>query len=248
MAVEQPAEHHADHRHRSVVGPAQAPPQFVTRFRLGAVIGHGGGARGMQPDAGVELFHASEDGIELRQVERLAGDVGIDQHAARAQRGDGAARLAHRAIHVGETQRRGKSGKALRVLGAQLGHAIVGDARELQPDVRLGDLFDRRVGQRDDLPVVAVFVHLRKARVKIEQLGDAAQARADILQLRCHLHHFREEAVGIDVAIDVDFGAHRLLSRARRPLRPADRPAARGGTCRGSRRPYRSSPDGCRWC
>src|SRR5262249_46159581 len=51
-------------------------------------------------------------------------------------------------------------------------------------------------------------VHLLEARAKIEKLGHAAQPLADILQIWRDPDHLLEIAVGIDVAIDVDYRAH----------------------------------------
>ena len=70
----------------------------------------------------------------------------------------------------------------------------------------LGDVLDRRIGQRDDLAVVAELVHLAEARVEIEQLCHAAQPLADVLELRRDLGHLLEKAVREDVAVDVDGG------------------------------------------
>ena len=190
-----PVEHHADHRDRGVIGPAQAPPHLVARFLLALVVGHRRGARRMQPDRRVQLRHGGEERLELVEIERLAGDVGIDQRAGRAQRVDGAARLVDRAFHVGHAQRGGEGRKALRVLVAERRHLVIGDARQRQARFRRGDVLDRRVGQRDDLAVVAEGVHLLEARVEVEQLGDAAQARADVLELGRDLHHLLEETV-----------------------------------------------------
>ena len=71
-----------------------------------------------------------------------------------------------------------KDGKRSGYLRHNSRHRIVGDARELQADVRLGDVLDGRIGQRDDLPVIAELVHFLEARVEIEQFFDAAQPLA----------------------------------------------------------------------
>ena len=62
----------------------------------------------------------------------------------------------------------------------QFGHRVVGDAGEIQTDIRPSDILDGRVGQRDDLPIVAEFVHLLETRVEVEELGNAAQPLADV--------------------------------------------------------------------
>ena len=66
----------------------------------------------------------------------------------------------------------------------QLRHGVVRDARELLRGPALRDFFERGVGQRDDLPVVAERIHLGETHLEIEQLLHPAQPRADVLQLR----------------------------------------------------------------
>ena len=89
---------------------------------------------------------------------------------------------------------------------AQLRHGVVADPRQIEADVAGGEVLDRRIGQRDDLAVVAELVHLAEALVEIEQLFDAAQPRPDIAELRREAVHLLEELVREDVAVDVDDG------------------------------------------
>ena len=95
----------------------------------------------------VELGHRRENRLEFRLIERLAGDVGVDQHAARAEILDRAPRFRDRAFDIGQAQRGGEGRETLRMLAAQLGHRVVGDAREVEADVGWRDVLDRRIGQ-----------------------------------------------------------------------------------------------------
>src|SRR5581483_4204170 len=59
-------------------------------------------------------------------------------------------------------------------------------------------------GQRDDLAVIAELIHFAEALIEVEQLLDATQAHADILELRCGRGHLLEEAVREDMAKNID--------------------------------------------
>src|SRR5262244_2234887 len=83
-------------------------------------------------------------------------------------------------------------------------YGVVADAREVEPDLAGGKVLDRRVRQRDDLPVVAELVHLAEALVEVEQLFDAAQPRGDVAEPRRDAIHLLEELVGEDVTVDID--------------------------------------------
>src|SRR5581483_2970963 len=96
--------------------------------------------------------------------------------------------------------------KAIRVLAAKLGHRVIRYACEIEADVGRRDILDCRIRQGDDLAIIAELVHLLEARIKIEQLGHAAQAFPDVFELWCDLRHLTEKSVRIDVAIDVDNG------------------------------------------
>src|ERR1043166_10328768 len=107
---------------------------------------------------------------------------------------------------------------------AQLGHGVVGDTRQLEADLALGDVLDRRIGQRDHLAIVAEGVHLAEALVEVEQFGHHAQALAEILELRRDLGHLGKETLRIDMGVDVDQRRHEnlpwsmILSENRYPL------------------------------
>ena len=108
----------------------------------------------MDPDRQVVRGDRREERPEARLVERMAGDVGEGLHAPRAHL-DGAVHLGDGEIDVVQVDRRGERRKAVRMFRDKLGHRIVGDLGEIVGDRALGDVLDRRVGQRDDLPVVA---------------------------------------------------------------------------------------------
>ena len=204
MAVEQPAENEPRHRHRGLVGPPEAPPHLVARLLLRRVVRHAGGARRMQPDRQVVAGERREYRRKARLIERVPGDVGENLNAARAQRLDRALGFRERPVHVVERDGRDKGREAVGMARAEFRHGIVGDARERLCGRALRDVLDRRVGQRDHLPVVARGIHLAEAGVEIEQLGHAAQPRADVLEPGRDPAHLRKEAVGQDVGIDVD--------------------------------------------
>jgi hypothetical protein len=90
------------------------------------------------------------------------------------------------------------------MLRAQFRHGVIADARKPRASRTGRDVLDRRVRQRDDLPIVAEGIHLAESLAEIEQLGDGAQPLAQIFGLRRHLGHFLKELLGVDVAIDVD--------------------------------------------
>src|SRR5512144_1956216 len=92
------------------------------------------------------------------------------------------------------------------MLPAKLRKRVIGDACEVEADIGRRDVLDRGIRQRDDLAVVAEFVHFLEAGIKVEQLGHAAQPFSDIFEVWCGLGHFPEKAVRIDVTIDVDNG------------------------------------------
>ena len=185
----------------------------------------------MQPDRQVELRHGREDRLEGRIVERLAGDIGEDLDAAGAELVDRAPRLLHRALDVGHRHGRDEGREALGMARAQLRHGVVADARQVEAGLAGGEILDRRVGQRDDLAVVAELVHLAKALVEIEQLLDAAQPRPDIAEPRRNAVHLLEELVREDVTVDVD---DRLAGHCRslcEHTRCHSRRTARGNAC-----------------
>src|SRR6516164_3154351 len=215
IAVEQAAKHHAHHRHRGVVGPAEAPPHLEPRLRLLGIIRHARRARRVQPDRQIELRHGRENRLENFFVERPARHAGEDLDAAGAELADRAPRLRDRAVHVRHRERGDEGRQALGMARGELGHGVVADAREVEPDLAGGEILDRRIRQRDDLAVIAELVHLAEALVEIEQLFDAAQPRGDVAEPRRDAVHLLEELVGKDVTVDID---DRVAWHRRSPL------------------------------
>src|SRR5262245_33835544 len=109
----------------------EAPPHFKSRFFFGWIIRHCCSTDRMQPDWQVELGHRRENWLELLLVERLAGDIRIDQYAAGAEVLDSATGFRDRALDVGKTQRGCKGRETIRMLPAKLGHRVIGDPREI---------------------------------------------------------------------------------------------------------------------
>src|SRR5207237_10619983 len=165
---------HPHYGKRVAIGPAEAPPHLEAGFLLFGVIRHARGARWMQPDRQIKLRHRGEDRLESFLVERAARNISENLNASGAELLDRAARLLHRAFYVRHRQRGDKSWEAVGIARTQLGHGVVADAREVEPGLAGGKVLDRRIGQRDDLPIIAELVHLTKPLVKIEQLFDAA--------------------------------------------------------------------------
>ena len=97
------------------------------------------------------------------------------------------------------------------MLGAKLGHRIVGDLCQVVRHLALGNVLDRRVGQRDDLPVFADLVHVAEAQVEVEQLAHAAQPLAHVAELGRAALQLLEEPVREDVGVDVDDHGERFL-------------------------------------
>ena len=98
-----------------------------------------------------------------------------------------------------------KAGKRFGCLAHQLGHRVVGDLREIVRHRALGNVLDRRIGQRDDLAVVvADLVHVAEAQIEVEQLAHAAQPLAHVAELRRAALQLLEEPLREDVGVDVD--------------------------------------------
>ena len=98
-----------------------------------------------------------------------------------------------------------KAGKRFGMLGDKFGHRVVGDLREIVRHLALGDVLERRIGQRDDLPVVvADLVHVLEAQVEVEQLAHAAQPLAHVAELGRAALQLLEKPLREDVGVDVD--------------------------------------------
>src|SRR5262245_7447766 len=226
IAVEQAAKHHAHHRHRGVVGPAEAPPHLEPRLLLLGIVRHARRARGMQPDRQIELRHRRENRLEGFFIKRPAGHAGEDLDAASAELVDRAPRLLYRAVHVRHRERGDEGREARGMARGELGHGVVADAREVQPDLAVGKVLDRRIRQRDDLAVVAELVHLAEALVEIEQLFDSPQPRRDVAEPRRDAIHLLEELIRKDVTVDID---DRVIGHRRSPSLNASRHARASG-------------------
>src|SRR6516165_6761425 len=118
MVVHDLGEHQAGHGSRGLVRPAERPPDFVERFFLVDIVRHVGPARRMQPDRLAELVHLFPERQILRPVERLAGDVGVDLHAERAELLGRTLRLAHAGVGRIERYLRDPAGKMVAFLRA----------------------------------------------------------------------------------------------------------------------------------
>ena len=159
----------------------------------------------MQPDRQVAFGQRLEDRKELGFVERAAAHVGEKLHAARAQLTGGPLQFAQRGLDVVHGQRRHEGGKAVGVLLDQLGHALVGQPRQLHRLRRRGVRLDGRRGQREDLAVVVPeLIHHPEAAVQVVQGGQAAHPLAHVPELAGHLQHAVEEAARKDVREDIE--------------------------------------------
>ena len=145
---------------------------------------------------------AGEQRLEHGFVERPAGERRKNLHAGGAELVDGALGLLDRTHDVGERQRGDEAGKAVGMLLAKLRHGVVGDARQRQALAGRGEILDRRIGQRDHLPVVAELVHFLEPRIEVVDLAHAAQPGRDIAELWRDLVHLVEKAGGRDVAVE----------------------------------------------
>ncbi len=196
-------EHQPRHRRRGLVGPAEGPPDFVSRFLLAGVVGEAGVARRMQPDRLVELLHRREKRLELRFIEWLAGNVGVDLHAERAVL-DRAGRLADAGIGCVEGDLRHPAGEVVLVLGADLGEFIVDQLGVFVrlDAVALGEGFQRRHRVGQYLRIVLERIDHLLARIDIVDARHPAHALADIgitavdQQLEHPARH--EMGIGID--------------------------------------------------
>ena len=91
------------------------------------------------------------------------------------------------------------------------GHRVVGDPRQLRPLFGRGDVFERRVGQGDDLAVIAIRIHLAKPSFEIVQKGHVGQTLADIAKVRRHREHFFICGFGKYMGVDIDDHASLLF-------------------------------------
>ena len=156
-------------------------------------------------------MHLLEDRREFRIVERAAVDVGEDLDAAGAQGLDRALHLLERRLDVVHRHRGDEAGEALRVLGDDLRHAVIGDARQLGRALGRGDEFDRRHRQGEDLLIVAEFLHQPQARIEVVEHGDVGPAPHRRL-VGNDLDHLVEIGFREDVREDVDLAHGGILA------------------------------------
>jgi hypothetical protein len=118
--------------------------------------------------------NTSEHGAKFRIAERLAAHIGEYLHAACPELIDRAVDLVQRCLDIVHRQRRGESGKAIRVPAANFGKLVIGKTREFGRALGRGDEFERRVGQRQHLLEPVELVQQPQALVDID---DRRQSR-----------------------------------------------------------------------
>ena len=201
--VEQPGIDQPRHAGRRLVRPAEGEPDFILRPLLGRVIGELRSAHRMHPDRQIELDHAFEDRPEFRRAERLAGDIGEHLDAPGAQVSHRAVDLLQRGVDVVHRQRRDKGWKALRMPPADVGKTVIGDARQLRGALGRPQQFERRIGERQHLAVVAELIEQLESRVEVpqrRQLGKRGGGRV----IRHELPQFLEVSRRQEVVVDVE--------------------------------------------
>ena len=163
LQVRQPR-HHARkdqprHGGAGLVGPAEDGPDLVFRFALGREVGDVRGARRMQQHRLARFRRHLEDRKEARLVEAGAVDVGMELQTVGVAAQQDALRLLHGGVGCAHRQRAHIAGEAIRIFGAQLGEAVIGDAGEFGGLVRARHRFERRQPEREYLRVVVELVH-----------------------------------------------------------------------------------------
>ena len=83
--------------------------------------------RGCSRIGQVVLGHPREDRQEFRRIERLAGDVGEDLDAEKAERVDRPFGFGNRRVDVGHRQARACTDEAIGMSGDERRHLVVGD-------------------------------------------------------------------------------------------------------------------------
>jgi len=83
----------------------------------------------VHPDREVMLRHAAEHRAEFLPAQWLAGDIGEDLHAARAEVFDRAINLGQRRVNIIHRQRRDEGGEMVGIFRTQIGKRIVCDTR-----------------------------------------------------------------------------------------------------------------------
>ncbi len=176
---------------------------LVFRFLLGEIVGVVRAARRMHPDRLAELVHGGEERLELRVVERPLVDVGIDLHTERAELVDGALGLARTGIRRGQRDLRHPPGEMVRTLTAQIGEAVIDDARILVDLVGGGHALERRLRIGQDLRIVRKGVDHLQPYVEIVDRGHLAHALADVPVVAGH-QDIVEELLRDEVRIGIE--------------------------------------------
>ena len=208
MALEQTVEHEPGHGGGGLVGPAEGPPDVVLGARLPLVVGDRRRARGVDPDREPVRGHALEDRPVLGRVEGLPVDVREDLHARRPEVADRPVDLAEGRLRVVHRERRHEAREAVGVPSDDLGHAVVGQPRQVGGQLRSAEGLDRGRAERQHLHVPLVAVHDPEAQVEVGQHRDRARPLLHVARGRHDLAHAVEEGLGEDVGKDVDL--HRI--------------------------------------
>jgi hypothetical protein len=159
----------------------------------------------MQPNRNAELVHLVPERQKFRAVERLAGDIGVDLHAERAELLDRAFRLGDAGIRRRETDLRHPAGEMILLLGAQFREAVVDDAAELSICAGvLANFFDRRLRIGEDLLIVLVAVDDLLAHVEVIERRKRAHALAHVPVVGGDLIEHVEEFFRKKVRVRVD--------------------------------------------
>ena len=149
--------------------------------------------------------HQLEQRQELVIGRRPPVEVREHLDAARPELVEGPARLVQRRLPIVVRQRRDEAGKPIRVVRHELGHAVVGAARQVRGLGPLRVDLDGRRGDGQNLLIALVPVHDPEAHVQIDQHRNVADALADVLPVGCDLPHARDIGFGEDVREDVYF-------------------------------------------
>ena len=139
---------------------------------------------------------------------------------------DGPVDLAHGGVGVVHREGTPRSPGSGPDAADDLGHAVVGEAREIRRQLRPAEVLDGGRAERQHLHVSLVAVHDPEAQVEVGQHRDRARPLLHVARGRHNLAHAVEEGLGEDVGKDVDL--HRI-SRVAGRSGPGWTYAPRGG-------------------
>ncbi len=183
VPVEDAREHDARHERRGLVRPAERPPDLVPRAVLRLVVGERAVAARMDADRAVQLCGLREDRLELRLVPGTAADVGVDLDADRAELADRALQLGDARVDVVQRQLRDPAGERVRMPLDELRLTLVRNLCQLDRRRRVAHVLERWRRQARDLTVVvAELLELAALEVEVDDRGDRADPRADVLR------------------------------------------------------------------